>query len=42
MSDKWIDFEEELAFLICTEISKSVEPDYWIELKKIFIKNSKK
>lgn len=34
MSEKWIDFEEELAFLICYEISKSVDPDYWIELKK--------
>lgn len=41
MSEKWIDFEEELAFLICTEISKSVDPHYWNELIKILINNTK-
>jgi len=36
MSEKWIDFEEELAFLICNEIANSVTDEYWNELKIIF------
>lgn len=41
MSEKWIDFEEELAFLICSEISNTVEIEYWNELKKILISSTK-
>lgn len=40
-SEKWIDFEEELAFIICNEISNEVSPDYWDELKAIFLKRTK-
>ena len=41
MSEKWIDFEEELAFLICSEISNTVEIEYWNELKNILISSTK-
>jgi len=41
VSEKWYNFEEELAFIICTEISKSVSKDYWIKLKTIFINRTK-
>ncbi|MDM1044374.1 ATP-binding protein [Myroides sp. 1354] len=37
MSEKWIDFEEAIAFLICNSISKSVEIEYWNELKTILV-----
>jgi SAM-dependent MidA family methyltransferase len=36
MSEKWIDFEEELAFLICNEVANAVEIEYWNELKRLF------
>lgn len=41
MSEKWIDFEEYLAYMICDALSKSVDIDYWLELKKILEKSSK-
>lgn len=41
MSEKWIDFEEKLAFLICNEIAKQVTPEYWDELKIILISKTK-
>jgi len=41
MSEKWIDFEEELAYIICSEISKSVTHDYWEALKQVLIENTK-
>lgn len=37
MSEKWIGFEEELAFLICSGLAKSVTSEYWTELKEILI-----
>jgi len=37
LSEKWIDFEEKLAFTICKEIAKQVTPEYWDELKDILI-----
>lgn len=40
ISEKWIDFEEQLATLICEKIKKSVETDYWNSLFEIF-NNSK-
>jgi len=36
MSEKWIDFEEQLAFLVCNSIAESVSPEYWRELRNIF------
>lgn len=41
MSEKWIDFEEQLAFLICSAIANSVTVDYWNELKLIFTERTK-
>jgi hypothetical protein len=41
MSEKWIDFEEKLAFSICNEIAKQVTPEYWDELKNILISKTK-
>lgn len=41
MSEKWIDFEEELAFIICNGIANSVSTEYWEELKSIFIEQTK-
>ena len=41
MSDKWTGFEEELAYIICSEISKTTELEYWDELKSILITKSK-
>jgi molecular chaperone HtpG len=35
MSEKWSDFEEALAFIIRSEIAKSVSADYWNEFKTI-------
>ncbi|HBN06786.1 MAG TPA: metal-dependent phosphohydrolase, partial [Bacteroidales bacterium] len=40
-SEKWIDFEEELAFQICNEISNKVSLDYWNEWKSITLKSNK-
>lgn len=36
MSEKWLQFEEDIAFLICNSIANSVTLDYWNELRKIF------
>ncbi|RXK81071.1 hypothetical protein EST62_12320 [Chlorobaculum sp. 24CR] len=41
MSEKWIDFEEKLAHIICDELSKQVATDYWEELKAILLKETK-
>lgn len=41
MSEKWIDFEEELAFIICSGIANSVSSEYWEELKNIFTEQTK-
>lgn len=36
VSEKWTDFEEELAKIICNGIKKSVPEDYWTELLQLF------
>lgn len=41
MSDKWLNFEEELAFLVCSQIAVEVDNLYWSQLKEIFISESK-
>ena len=41
ISDKWIDFEEELAFIICHEIAQKVSHEYWEVLKHIFGEKTK-
>jgi molecular chaperone HtpG len=41
MSEKWTTFEEELAFVICSEIAKQAKSDYWNELKTILVSKSK-
>jgi hypothetical protein len=40
-SEKWIDFEEELAFQICNEVFNKVTSGYWENWKEILIKNTK-
>lgn len=40
-SNKWFDFEEELAYLICKSISNKVSKTYWNELYKVFLNNTK-
>jgi len=41
LSDKWINFEEELAFQICNEIAQNVSIDYWNEWKSLASSDSK-
>lgn len=41
ISDKWLAFEEELAFLVCSQIALAVDNEYWSLLKNIFISQSK-
>lgn len=36
ISDKWTDFEEKLAYIICFGIKSSVSKEYWQELLEIF------
>lgn len=38
-SEKWFDFEEKLAFILCTELSKLVTKEYWKQLKALFSKS---
>ena len=40
-SEKWFDFEEELAYLICKSISSKVSKTYWNALHDIFLKCTK-
>ncbi|MDR2409631.1 MAG: ATP-binding protein, partial [Bacteroidales bacterium] len=35
MSEKWTDFEEELAYQICNSLAEMVTAEYWNELKAI-------
>ena len=41
MSDKWQKFEEMLSLEICSRIANSSTPEYWEELKKVLINNTK-
>lgn len=41
MTEKWIYFEEELAYVICSKIQESVDTEYWLDLCKILNKNAK-
>lgn len=41
MSEKWLDFEEELAFEVCNKIALSVNEEYWNTLKTIFMEKNK-
>ena len=40
ISEKWTDFEEQLAYLICEGIKDNVSADYWSKLVKIFESSS--
>lgn len=37
-SDKWNEFEQNLAFIICSKIKEKVKPEYWEKLSKIYKK----
>jgi hypothetical protein len=41
VSEKWIDFEEDLAFLVCNGLAKLVSTVYWNEFKKVLAVDSK-
>lgn len=41
MSEKWIDFEEELAYQICSSVAETVTTEYWNELKEILTAKTK-
>ena len=41
MGEKWIKFEEDLAFFICSDIARIVSSDYWQELRELLIDNTK-
>jgi molecular chaperone HtpG len=41
ISDKWYDFEEKLAYLICKEISECTQRKYWNKFKKLCTNSSK-
>lgn len=41
ISEKWIDFEEDLAFLVCNGLAKLVSTEYWNEFKEILAVDSK-
>ncbi|MCK4815534.1 ATP-binding protein, partial [bacterium] len=41
MSDKWVKFEETLSLEICSNIANSVTPEYWENLKKVLLNNTK-
>lgn len=41
MSDKWISFEEELAYQICNSIAENVSAEYWTEWKSIISEGNK-
>ncbi len=38
--EKWLEFEENLAFLICENIYKSISHDYWLILNGVMKKNT--
>ena len=41
MSDKWINFEEEIAYQICNSIAENVSAEYWEVWKKIILEGNK-
>lgn len=41
LSEKWADFEEQLAYEVCKNVSKSVDKDYWNQLKAILGEGTK-
>lgn len=40
-SEKWFEFEEELAYIICKKLKSKVSDKYWNRLEKIFISRTK-
>lgn len=40
-SEKWFEFEEELAYIICKKLKSRVSINYWNQLNKIFISRTK-
>ncbi|SMF92273.1 Molecular chaperone, HSP90 family [Paenibacillus uliginis N3/975] len=41
LTDKWFQFEEDLAYIVCEAISEKVEENYWNILKDILLTNAK-
>ncbi|WP_051209896.1 HD domain-containing protein [Gelidibacter mesophilus] len=40
-SEKWFEFEEELAYIICKKLKSKVSINYWNQLNKIFVSRTK-
>ncbi|HEY4432674.1 MAG TPA: hypothetical protein VGN87_16790, partial [Paenibacillus sp.] len=40
LTDKWFQFEEDLAYIVCKAISEKFEEDYWNKLKDILLPNA--
>lgn len=40
ISEKWTDFEEQLAYIVCQGIKNEVSTEYWSELMEIFDSSS--
>lgn len=41
MSEKWLKLEEALSFEICSKVANAVTPEYWGQLKKVLLDNTK-
>ncbi|MEG1567774.1 MAG: ATP-binding protein [Bacteroidales bacterium] len=39
ISEKWFEFEETLAYLICSEVKNQVTDDYWGKMKELLLKS---
>lgn len=39
ISEKWFDFEETLAYLICSELKSQVTDDYWGKMKDLLLQS---
>lgn len=40
ISEKWFEFEEALAYLICSEVKNQVTDDYWGKMKELLLKST--
>lgn len=41
MTDNWVNFEEILSYEVCSNVAKSVTPEYWEKLKSILTDSTK-
>ena len=41
MSEKWVEFEKQLSFEVCSKIADLVSNNYWKKLKEVLLSNTK-